>query len=113
MTPELEHIGKMLVEAEGGCWHEWISIIDKKRSDYECVNCKEERWYQNVEGQETNPDFSSWSEFGRLLKIAVRTKYRHSLDIERGYAWWDGKKCDIDQIPLLIATELARIIKED
>jgi hypothetical protein len=105
MTPELERIGKILLDEEGGCWHE-VNLNDWSI----CNKCGIETHWDNVESiTNQNPDFSQWSEFGRLRDIAKKI-----LDDVGDLLICNQItfKNNTDQIPLLVSTELARIIKE-
>jgi hypothetical protein len=59
----------------------------------------------------TNPDFSLWANFVRVLKIADKTdlwdKLWENLNPEMGFT-----RNDIEGMPSIVATELARIIEE-
>jgi hypothetical protein len=133
MTNEMERIGKILIEkGEGGCWHIPVASFDGIpfiRSDRrECAVCKKwipvKSW---VDFTVQNPDFSEWANFGRLLKIADKKKVGVKINFWAGFLWiglskkypeWypeDVSKLvfqDNNQIPALVATELARIVAE-
>lgn len=116
----LEEINRTLVEAEGGCWHEPVNYVDMTLNIIRCSKCSEVLSLH--EFYHPNPDFSQWSNFGRLLNIATNNRLtitlsqyriiiaRTSLFKTETYAWMDDR--NIAQYPLLVATELARILRE-
>lgn len=121
MTPE--QINRTLVEAEGGCWH--------KHKFGTCPStCKKchKSFFERDDIAKANPDFSKWGEFGRLLKIASKIgkwveinttlnpsdlSYAASIVVGDVNGYKEIGSDSIDQIPLLVATELARIIKKE
>ena len=117
MNTELDRIGQVLVEVEGGCWH----VPDINNVD-ECVICQcafQRPDYEPFDCSTANPNFSQWENFGRLLKIADKLKQNLLIqaigvyqDIEM-VTWMVGNHKDmakIDHVPELVATELAKII---
>lgn len=108
MTPEMERIGKILAEAEGGHWHDSAKVLG---GIFICSQC------DGLKSRIDNPDFSQWANFGRVLKIGEKNKHiTHTISIVNllmkcvFFLTWDKK--DIDQIPALVATEIARVIEE-
>ncbi len=102
-----EEINKTLVEAEGGCWHEWQATWGEV--NYGMKTCK--KCHMECDRKErNNPDFSEWANFGRLLKIADR--YGKVYPMMDEIIKILKLTPDTDQIPTLVATELAKILKE-
>jgi hypothetical protein len=107
MIPEMERVGRIIVEkGEGKCWHDPFEIhVGLPKTA--CPKCR---------GSLPNPDFSEWANFGRLLKIAKSRGGKVWCDL------WETMgdimvrnrtiESDVDEIPPLLATELARIISE-
>jgi hypothetical protein len=106
MTPEMEEVGKILVEAEGGCWHKF-HVMSPVAVCYKCGEGFLSHCF-------VNPDFSKWENFGRVLKIAkvhgLTVYSKVLLELDAAYFHRVEK---IDQIPTLVSIELARIIKEE
>ena len=57
-------INQFLVEAGGGCWHEWI-FNSNPELDSLCKKFKTLYAFPRY-----SPDFSKWENFGKLLEIA-------------------------------------------
>lgn len=106
---ELDTINKTLVQAEGGCWHEW-KVISCSCGAFKSAFIKPPANYTAVHLKQ-NPDFSKWENFGRLLKICRDIPANKGLGRIESIITIQVCKDEIDQIPLLAATELARILK--
>ena len=125
-----EEINKILVEAEGGCWHEQKKVEHDSFLGYpltkeECVcgypnfKVKSECLTLNMHINRENPDFSKPEFFFRMLKIADKHSIRLSIYPTFVQLWIEPtnkerviKITDIDQIPALVSARLAEIIKE-
>lgn len=123
-----DEINKILVEAEGGCQHIEGKSYNMPFGYIECIKCKGK--LHPSEFDVANPDFFQWENFGRLLGIMRKKDITMALYIfdedDIREAARAGSLCcgevyinsnpirftEIDQIPSLVATELARMIKE-
>lgn len=112
MTKELERIGKVLVGAEGGCWHDLFPYAMHPHGNTNCTKCKE--LFPAIKFFDQNPDFSKWENFGRLLKIGqgINIYALNKVDNLISLHFRVGESSTIDNLPLTVATELARIIEE-
>lgn len=100
---------KILVEqGEGGCWHEWIKTLHNAFSmKLYCDKCGK--------GELDNPDFSKWENFGRLLKMAINQRLMQAVNGEEFRRFLKSLilpsyESDVDQIPTLVADEIAKKI---
>lgn len=102
MTPKQIKDYKIIVEkGEGGCWHKIPTY------GLSCSKCHQPPFNDN-------PDFSKWENFGRLLKVGAKgIENTHpilpspvliKIILENYYK-------DIDQIPFLVAHEVAEILR--
>lgn len=135
MTPEMERVGRILVKAEGGHWHKPIYYYHSNQDGSYwggCETCNvdfDDEYLKDNKDEakrHINPDFSEWQHFGRVLKIAntvaswriLKRDILMRLSIEAGYEGailqfgFGSSLHNIDQIPALVATELARVIEE-
>lgn len=113
MTPEVERIGRIIVEKGEGLKQ------GEKLISFNLHGTR--RWFITKVPVKPGcprrlvPDFSKWENFGKLLKVAKIEKdyaerlmpleYVSRIVLEETYVG------NIDQIPLLVATELARILE--
>lgn len=109
MTPP--EISRIIVEkGEGGCWHETDRITS---TPHKTVLCACKCGLTLTSTGYPNPDFSLFENFGRLLKVAfVHEQEGDILKMMDGFlSECESSEC-IDQIPFLLATEIARVLKE-
>lgn len=81
---------KLLVEAQGGCWHYWettYEYIDGRPVALSSIVCKK-CGYLMLSYEDGNPTFSAPSELGPLILWAVKQEWWEDFDDIATEVWW-------------------------